>query len=131
MRRWPLVYQILIVNSAIVFLGASGGTAMTRALATQSGTALTALFAALGLIVSVVANYLLLRLALRPLLLLQTVAELVAAGELQVRAANPRQAEPALTRLIQTFNAMLDRIEANNQAIEQSRALTEQLAQQV
>lgn len=131
MRRWPLVYQILIVNSAIVFGGASVGTAMTRALATQSGTALTALFAVLGLVVSIVANYLLLRVALRPLLLLQTVAELVAAGDLQVRAADPHQAEPALTRLIQTFNAMLDRIEGNNQAIEQSRALTEQLAQQV
>jgi two-component system, NarL family, sensor histidine kinase UhpB len=131
LRRWPLAYQILIVNSAIVFLGAAGGTAITRQLATQSGTALTALFAALGLILSIVANYLLLRVALRPLLLLQTVAELVAAGDLRVRAAELQKAEPALTRLIQTFNAMLDRIEQNNLAIEQSRELTEQLAQQV
>ena len=78
MRRWPLVYQILLVNSMIVFIGAAFGTAITRALASQSGIALTALFAVLGLILSVFANYVLLRVALRPLHNLQSVAERVA-----------------------------------------------------
>lgn len=131
MRRWPLLSQILIVNSAIVFLGASAGTAITRALASQSGTALTALFAALGLVLSIVANYLLLRVALKPLLILQTVAELVAAGDLNVRAADSVQGEPALARLAHTFNTMLDRLQEDSRAIERSRALTEQLTQKV
>ncbi len=130
-RRLPLVYQILIVNSAIVFLGATAGTTMTRALASQSSAALTAVFAALGLMLSILANYLLLRVALKPLLILQTVAELVAAGDLNVRAAAIGDGEPALARLANTFNAMLDRLEENNRAIEHSRALTEQLTQQV
>ncbi len=130
MRRWPLVYQILILNSAIVFFGATFGTAVTRMLASQSGVALTALFAVLGLFLSVFTNYVLLRVALRPLHGLQTVAELVTAGNFKVRAL-VGQEEPALTRLANTFNTMLDRLEENTQAIEHSRAVTEQLTQKV
>ncbi len=131
MRRWPLVYQILIVNSAIVFLGAIAGTAITRQLASQSSVALTVFFAALGLFLSILANYLLLRVALKPLLVLQTVAELVAEGDINVRAGKLADGEPSLARLADTFNQMLDRLEEDTQAIERSRALTEQLAQQV
>ncbi len=49
MRRLPLLYQILAVNSAIVFLGAAAGTAITRELAQQSEIFLTVTFAMLGL----------------------------------------------------------------------------------
>lgn len=131
MRRWPLVYQILFVNTAIVILGATAGTQVTLALASSSGLALTIAFATLGLLLSIVANYVLLRVALRPLLVLQTVAELVGEGDLSVRAGSLTDGEPLLARLANTFNTMLDRLEENTMAIEQSRALTEQLTQQV
>lgn len=130
MRRWPLLYQILAVNSAIVFLGAIGGTALTRTLATSSIT-LTVIFASLGLFLSIAANYALLRFALRPLLVLQTVAQLVADGDLQVRAEENPEGEPNLSRLAHTFNTMLDRLEDDNHALERSRLLTERLTQQV
>lgn len=131
MRRWPLLYQILALNSAIVFLGAVGGTAVTRALAAESGVALTVTFASLGLLLSIATNYVLLRVALRPLLVLQTVAELVAAGDLSVRAEESRAGEPNLSRLAHTFNTMLDRLEDDTHALERSRRLTERLTQQV
>jgi two-component system sensor histidine kinase UhpB len=131
MRRWPLLYQILIVNSAIVFLGASAGTVITRELASQPSVVLTALFATLGLLLSILANYLLLRVALKPLLVLQTVAELAAAGDLRVRADQLNGREPSLARLADTFNTMLDRLEEDNRAIERSRELTEELTQRV
>lgn len=132
MRRWPLVYQILLVNTAIVCLGAVVGTQVTLAFASLSTSlVLTIGFATLGLLLSIAANYILLRVALRPLVVLQTVAELVAAGDLSVRAASLTEGEPALARLAQTFNTMLDRLDEDNAAIEQSRVLTEQLTQQV
>jgi two-component system, NarL family, sensor histidine kinase UhpB len=131
MKRWPLLYQILAVNSAIVFLGAVGGTALTRALAGESGIALTVTFASLGLLLSVAANYVLLRVALRPLLVLQTVSQLVADGDLSVRAEVEEQGEPTLARLAQTLNTMLDRLEADTHELEQSQQLTERLTQQV
>jgi two-component system sensor histidine kinase UhpB len=131
MRKWPLLYQILAVNSAIVFLGATAGTAITRALAHESGIALTVTFATLGLLLSIVANFLLLRIALRPLLVLQTVAELVAQGNLNIRAEERDAGEPNLTRLAHTFNTMLDRLEEDTRALERSQQLTERLTQQV
>jgi two-component system sensor histidine kinase UhpB len=131
MRKWPLLYQILAVNSAIVFIGAIGGTAVTRALAQQSSVALTATFASLGLLLSIAANYVLLRVALRPLLVLQTVAELVAGGDLSVRAEESPRGEPNLSRLAHTFNTMLNRLEDDTDALNRSRRLTERLTQQV
>lgn len=131
MRRWPLLIQILVVNSLIVVLGAVAGTWITRSLASQSSVALTVLFAILGLLLSVAANYALLRYALRPLLLLQTVAELVAEGDLRVRAEEQPKGEPNLTRLARTFNTMLDSLEEDTHVLERSRELTEHLTQQV
>jgi two-component system sensor histidine kinase UhpB len=131
MRKWPLLYQILAVNSAIVFIGAAAGTTITRTLAQQSSIALTVSFASLGLLLSIAANYVLLRLALRPLLVLQTVSELVAGGDLSVRAEETRHGEPNLARLAHTFNTMLDRLQEDTQALEHSQRLTEQLTQQV
>ncbi len=130
MRRWPLLYQILAVNSAIVFLGAVGGTAITRTIAASS-IALTVIFATLGLLLSIAANYVLLRVALRPLLVLQTVSQMVADGDLRVRAEERPTGEPNLSRLAHTFNTMLDRLEEDTLALERSRRLTEQLTQQV
>ncbi len=109
MRKWPLMYQILAVNSAIVFVGAVGGTALTRMLAEESPVVLTVGFASLGVLLSVAANYVLLRYTLRPLLVLQTVSEIVAGGDLRVRAEERVDGEPHLARLAHTFNTMLNR----------------------
>jgi two-component system, NarL family, sensor histidine kinase UhpB len=125
------MYQILAVNSAIVFIGAVGGTALTRSLANESPVVLTVGFASLGLLLSIAANYVLLRYTLRPLLVLQTVSEMVAGGDLSVRAEERVDGEPNLTRLAHTFNTMLNRLEDDTHALERSRLLTERLTQQV
>lgn len=130
-RRWPLLYQILVVNSAIVFIGAAAGTAITRMLAQQPAALLTVAFASLGLLLSIGANYVLLRFTLKPLLVLQTVSQLVADGDLSVRAEEKKGSEPNLSRLAHTFNTMLDRLEDDTHALERSRLLTERLTQQV
>lgn len=131
MRRWPLLFQILIVNSAIVFLGAAAGTAITRALDQFPDLGLTIIFALLGLLLSIAANYVLLRIALKPLLVLQTVSELVAQGDLNARAEENANGEPNLARLAHTFNTMLDRLEEDTLDLEYGRQLTERLTQQV
>ena len=131
MRRLPLLYQILAVNSAIVFLGAAAGTAITRALDQFPDLGLTVIFSLLGLLLSIAANYVLLRIALKPLLVLQTVSELVAQGDLNARAEENSNGEPNLARLAHTFNTMLDRLETDTLDLEHGRELTERLTQQV
>lgn len=131
MRRIPLLYQILIVNSAIVCLGATAGTAITRLLANSSGIKLTVTFAMIGVVLSVLANYALLRYALRPLTNLQAAAERVTAGDLSVRVPTADGSDATMLHLSRAFNAMLERVEDDTRAIEHSRMITERLTQQV
>ena len=131
MRRIPLLYQILLVNSAIVCLGATAGTSITRRLATTEGITLTVLFALIGVILSVVANYALLRYAFRPLTNLQATAERVTTGDLSVRVPPSSGGDRTIAQLSHAFNTMLDQVEEDTLAIERSRAITERLTQQV
>lgn len=131
MRRIPLIYQILIGNSAIVCLGAIAGTAITRRLATTEGLTLTVVFSLIGVVLSVAVNYAVLRVALRPLTNLQIAAERVTDGDLSVRVPQPSAGDTQIAQLSQAFNAMLDQVEDDTRAIERSRALTERLTQQV
>lgn len=131
MRRIPLLYQILIVNSAIVCLGAIAGTSITRRLATTEGVTLTVIFAIIGVVLSVVVNYALLRFALRPLTNLQSTAERVTAGDLSVRVPPSRAGDRQIHQLATTFNAMLSQVEDDTRALEHSRTVTERLTQQV
>ena len=131
MRRIPLIYQILLVNSAIVCLGAIAGTSITRRLATTQGITLTVIFALIGVVLSVVVNYALLRYALRPLTNLQATAERVTTGDLGVRVAPSFGGDRTIAQLSSAFNTMLDQVEDDTRALERSRALTERLTQQV
>ena len=131
MRRLPLIYQILIANSAIVCLGAIAGTAITRRLATTQGLTLTVIFASIGVILSVAVNYVVLRYALRPLTNLQATAERVTTGDLSIRVSQPTAGDPQITQLSLAFNTMLDQVEEDTRALEHSRELTERLTQQV
>lgn len=131
MRRIPLIYQILIVNSAIVCLGAIAGTSITRRLAGTEGLTLTVIFAVIGVVLSVAVNYALLRYALRPLNNLHSTAERVTTGDLSVRVPPTSGGDRTIAQLSVAFNTMLDQVEEDTRAIERSRALTERLTQQV
>ncbi len=131
MRRIPLLYQILLVNSAIVCLGAIAGTSITRRLANTEGITLTVIFAVIGVVLSVAANYALLRYALRPLTNLHAAAVRVTTGDLSVRVPPTAGGDRTIVQLAMAFNTMLEQVEEDTRAIEHSRALTERLTQQV
>ncbi len=63
----PLIVRILATNAAVVLLGAVVGTILTRELAGRSTLGLMLTLAALGVALSLLLNYLVLRRALRPL----------------------------------------------------------------
>ncbi len=119
--RVPLFYKILLANAAIVILGAVIGTALTaefvRLAPHRSTLELVGLFAAAGVIVSVLVNALILRLALGPLRLLERTAERVQRGELDARAPLSPLADRELERLTRTFNDMLDSLAAYRQRL--------------
>jgi two-component system, NarL family, sensor histidine kinase UhpB len=120
--RVPLFYKILIANSLIVGVGAVIGTAVTRHLlrtapAEVDAAAVVVLMALGGVLVTVLVNALILRLALTPLNLLEETAARVRAGDLDARVPYSALLDRRLERLTLTFNAMLDTVETYRQRL--------------
>jgi two-component system, NarL family, sensor histidine kinase UhpB len=114
-----LFYKVLIANSALVVLGALGGTAITLRAATQGPgrhmglyLPLTVTFLVAGLALSILLNALILRAALRPLDRLQDVVRRVGEGNLSVRAQPTPLADAEIARIAETLNAMLDNVQS-------------------
>jgi len=110
----PILYKVLIANVAIVVTGAFFGTWVTIEVAHRTHEAhriLLALgFVLVGIVVSVLANFLALRAAFQPLNNLQRAAAAVQAGDLTARATPGIFADPHIARLAETFNATLDEL---------------------
>ena len=105
--RVPLFYKIMLANLAIVV-----GVAVVDAIIPRrftTGPALL-LFVLAGGILVVLANALILRLALSPLENLEETAARVHSGDLAQRAQLSPLADRDMEELIETFNTMLDRL---------------------
>src|ERR1051326_6379062 len=85
----PVFYKVLIANSLIIFIGASGGTWLASNLhnSHQTLASLTSLiiFVVVGWLVSVVLNFVVLKFAFRPLMDLGKVMHRVQAGGRSLR----------------------------------------------
>jgi two-component system sensor histidine kinase UhpB len=109
-----LFYRVLIANSAIIFIGATGGTYLATRLGTLSYAPLI-IFVTVGWLVSVLLNFVLLQYAFRPMLELGRVMNRVQVGERSLRAPQTG-IDPQADQLARTFNMMLEAIdEANRQ----------------
>jgi two-component system sensor histidine kinase UhpB len=110
----PILYKVLIANAAIVALGAVAGTWLTiqtvRHAAQDQFLGLATVFVSVGIVASVVANYVVLRAAFRPLSTLEQTALAVRGGDLSARAASTSFMDPQVAHLAETFNATLDEL---------------------
>jgi len=111
----PLFYKVLIANVAIVLLGAIAGTYVTatasRDVEAPSRPELILVFASIGVLLSVAANYRVLKAAFQPLESLERAANAVRQGDLSARAKTLPDSDPQLTRLAETFNGTLNELE--------------------
>jgi len=116
LRRLPILYKVLIANAAIVMLGAIGGTwltveIMTPRSAPQSRSLLLMLgFVLLGIVLSIVANYVVLRAAFQPIINLARAADAVRSGDFMARAEPTTFDDPQIARLSEAFNDTLDEL---------------------
>ncbi|MEJ7837307.1 MAG: HAMP domain-containing sensor histidine kinase [Thermomicrobiales bacterium] len=124
----PILYKVLIANGTIVLLGAIAGTWVAISVSQEDdlvskGTVMF-LLGAMGVFLSIVANYLVLRAAFRPLDDLEDVTNAVRNGDLTARATQTSFSDPQMARLAETFNLTLDELERD-------RAQLRDLASQV
>lgn len=110
--RVPLFYKILLANAVLIAIVAVLGPVLavrivTNVPAIDPELALI-LIAVGGVVVSVLVNAVILRVALSPLAALERTAERVQAGNLDARAPLSPVADRNLERLVVTFNSMLE-----------------------
>jgi two-component system sensor histidine kinase UhpB len=126
--RIPLLHKILLANSLIVALGATGGTALTvwhvHAFPGDDHLALIVVLAAAGLTLSFVVNYAALRLALTPLDRLQSAVDRVRRGDWDARVEPGWADDERFARLADTFDRMLT---AAAEATAQARQLSQRI----
>ena len=127
----PTLYKILIGNSLVIAAGAILGTAVTQRFIEQSNFELAAIFVAVGITASIVVNYFILRVALRPVSMLRMTADQVARGQPGARAAVGHIADPDLARLALALNNMLNRLDADARLNEENRRQLRALSAQV
>lgn len=110
----PVLYKVLLANSVIIFIGATGGTWLASNLHNNQQDVATptslVLFIIAGLLVSVIINFVVLQIAFRPLIDLGRVMRRVQAGEHTLRAPLTGL-DPEADQLAYTFNTMLEAID--------------------
>ena len=110
----PVFYKVLIANSFIIFIGATGGTWLAYNLNNSRQSLATPMslliFITIGWLVSVVLNFVVLQFAFRPLMDLGKVMSRVQKGERSLRAPLTG-GDPQADQLASTFNMMLEAID--------------------
>ncbi|HSH44645.1 MAG TPA: sensor histidine kinase [Longimicrobiales bacterium] len=107
----PLFYKILVANAAIVLLfSVLASVLAVREARTGTGIAGVVALVLAGAVVSVVANALILKLALEPLRLLRHTAERVQHGDMDARVPESALADRETRILMATVNGMLERL---------------------
>jgi len=113
-RHVPLYYRVLFANAAVVVLGAVAGTAITTAIGRNAPdhalVPLIVLFASIGIGLSLLVNVLVLRAALRPMAMLNRVAQAVQDGDREARAKVEPSSDPEMAQLARALNSTLDEL---------------------
>jgi len=134
-RRWlatlSTLHKILIGNSLVIAAGAISGTLLTRRFIEQSNFELATIFVAVGVTISIIVNYFILRAALRPVTMLRTTVDQVARGQPGARADLEHITDPDLARLALAINNMLNRLDADARLSDENRRQLRALSAQV
>jgi two-component system, NarL family, sensor histidine kinase UhpB len=108
----PIFYKVLMANSLIIFVGATGGTWLATHLnASPYATPMSlVIFITIGWLVSVVLNFVVLQIAFRPLTELGKVMKRIRAGERSLRAPLTGIDSQA-DQLAEAFNMVLEALD--------------------
>ncbi len=114
-----IFYKILIANTLIITVGAVVGTRLTQELHNRSAPEFIFIFVLIGLILSILVNFWILKAALRPLAALQETVTAVYRGDLTARAARMPQGDPVITHFRDALNSMLEELSSSQKRLEE------------
>lgn len=116
-KRTSIFTKVLVANASIVIIGSLLAVWITtRVTAGLLKPSAEALFISIGLLVSLGINYFILRVAFQPLLTMQGTLDRVRRGDFSARVPDV-EGDPAIERVIETANLMLDRLAEHRQVV--------------
>jgi two-component system, NarL family, sensor histidine kinase UhpB len=110
--------KVVIGNSLILATGAVLGTWVTKTLVEQSNFTVATLLVVLGVSLSIITNYAIMRAAFHPLDTIQDTVDEVSRGNSHARVRGLKTGDPEIARLGETINMMLNRLEQDTRTIE-------------
>jgi two-component system sensor histidine kinase UhpB len=113
--RLPLFYKLIIANGAITLAAILVCATVVAARVREAGAGVGNVVlpvALVAVVVCIAVNAIVVRLALSPLRALEEAAKRIRAGDGSARALESPLSDAATTRLVTTFNAMLDSLES-------------------
>ena len=118
LQRIPISYRIAIGNAAVIALGAIGGTIITRHLATEAADWwLILFFLSVGILLSVLVNYLIIKSALRPLRDLSELVQRYQTGQSTIDPQNLANPDPDITQLAAALSSLVNQLDERNQQL--------------
>jgi two-component system sensor histidine kinase UhpB len=118
----PILQRVLVANSVVIIIGAVAGTLLTRQLALIGNFRLILLFSSLGILLSLLVNYRIVKASLWPLRELRNNILKLHTGQTSIPESPLMQADPNIHSLIVAMNDTLRRLEIHSS---QLRALSE------
>ncbi len=106
----PVLFRVLIANCVVLLVGALLGTALVTEMRGHNRSSVFIVFILTGILLSIVVNFVLLKIAFDPLTRLRDTMRRVAAGDMSLRAPISGY-DPDADELATTFNGMLARLD--------------------
>jgi two-component system, NarL family, sensor histidine kinase UhpB len=123
LRSTTLFTRIALGNAIVIVFGAIAGTLLTRHLTDVAADIwLIIFFATLGIWLSVVVNFWIIRTALKPLHELRRIVEGIQVGSASVEQLNLTNPDPDIELLATALSSLITQLESSNQRL---RALSE------
>ena len=129
LKRTPILYRIAIGNAVIIILGAILGTLLTSFLANISATLWHfILFASIGVVISLVLNFIIIQAALRPIRDLRLIVKRIQTKQAEVAQLSLIDTDPDIYHLTLALNSLISQLESSNQQLRllSDRAITAQ-----
>jgi two-component system sensor histidine kinase UhpB len=115
LKRTPILYRIAIGNAVIIILGAILGTFLTSFLANITATLWHfILFASIGIVISLVLNFIIIQAALRPIRDLRLIVRRIQAKQAGVAQLSLQDTDPDIYQLTQALNSLISQLELSN-----------------
>jgi two-component system sensor histidine kinase UhpB len=118
LKRTPILYRIAIGNAVIIVAGALLGTFLTRVLANITTTFWHfLLFASVGILISLVLNFFIIKAAYQPLRELRQVVSDIQFGQAEVSKLAFEDTDPDIHHLTSALNSLISQLETSNQQL--------------